>query len=313
MCLKKRRGSGSGNQGDCMDIQIRQPVGDAIREGRGVVGLESVIFTHGLPSIHGPNAALDAEDEIQSAGAVPATCAISGGTAIIGLTGDEINDLSNHPPPKANSSSMIAAMGLGKNAALTAGATARLCHAAGIRVVATGGIGGVHDEDGFDISSDLHVLATCPLIVVCSGPKIILDIVNTFELLETLEIVVVGYRCSTAPGFYVRNSGIKVDHTAETVDDLVAIWRTGMDLNHPASVLVLNPPPEEHAFKQSEIDEIMMKIKSDALGAVSGKNVTPVVLSRLQEELGPSSITLNRALLRSNARLAGEISVSLAS
>jgi len=294
-----------------MNIQIRTIVANALRRASGVVGLESVVFAHGLPRDQGPDAALDVEQEVRAVGAIPATCAVSKGTALIGLTPEEITDIAHDPPQKANGSSMIACMGSGKSAALTAGATARLCHAAGIRVIATGGIGGIHRGSGFDISSDLHVLATCPLIVICSGPKIILDLVKTFELLETLEIIVVGYRCSTAPGFYVRDTGIMLENTVESVRDIVEIWNTARILNHPASVLVLNPPPIEYAFKQSTIDGIMKNMESDSTGSVNGKDVTPFVLSRLQAKLGPTAITLNRELLRSNARLAGEISVAL--
>ena len=284
---------------------------DAIREGGGVVGLESVVFTHGLPHDQGLTAAFSAEDEVRSAGGTPATCAIVDGTAIIGLTRAEIANLSRDSPPKANGSSMIASMGLGKSAALTAGATVRLCHASGISVVATGGIGGIHRGSGFDVSSDLHVLCTCPVIVVCSGAKIILDLHRTFEILETLEIITVGFRCSTAPGFYIRDTGIPLSDTAESIDDIVKIWQAARVLNHPASLLILNPPPKEHTFSPSKIEDILTDIERESTGSVRGKDVTPVILSRIQNALGPTAITLNRELLRSNARLAAEISVAL--
>ncbi len=293
--------------------RVNPRISEAKKEGKGIVGLESVVFCHGLPKPHGELAALEAEDAIREEGAEPATCAVIKGDLVVGLTSDEIKHLAAAPPRKTGPSSLAAIAAQGTSGATTAGATMLLSHSAGIRVVATGGIGGVHRGTTLDVSADLHVLSRLPLVVVCSGAKSILDLAATFELLESLEVTVIGYRTSELPGFYARETGISLNNTADSPKEITQAWHTARLLGMSAALLVVNPPPSKLAFPRNLVEHAISDVFRETTGArISGPMVTPAQLEHLQHKLGPQAIELNRALLVSNARLAAQISTLLA-
>lgn len=183
-----------------------------------------------------------------------------------------------------------------------------VAHAAGMSVVATGGIGGVHGGTRWDVSGDLASLATFPVVVVCSGPKIILDIPTTMELLETMGVTVVGFRTEEVPGFYVSSTGIPVAHRVDTVEEVVEVWRACRSLGCRGALLVLNPPPPAWAFDAAEVREALEDLPTPG---AAGPMVTPVLLAALQHRLGERAITLNRTLLVENATLGGRIARAL--
>ena len=293
-------------------IDIRPGIQRALDEGTGIVGLESVVFCHGLPSPHGVTAALESERAVLREGAVPASCAVLRGRPVVGLRPEEIESLAADPPPKAGPADLAPLLASRMSGATTAGSTIRICDMAGIKVVATGGIGGVHSGTDLDISADLHILSTCSSLVVCSGPKSILDLQKTYALLETTGVTVVGYRTEIAPGFYTSETDIALRHTAESPEELAEIFGKALLLESSA-VLVLNRPPTDLAFASSEIEQcVEASAREIREKKISGSDVTPAQLSLIQQRLGKRAIDLNQALLISNARLAAAISIRIA-
>ncbi len=295
-------------------IQIEKNVQEAIRNEMGVVGLESVVLAHGLPKSVALETAVDVERTVREEGALPVTWAVLDGRANAGLSHCEKQSIVQSPPPKTGPASLAALMGLGQSGATTAGATMVLSHSIGIRVVATGGIGGVHRHAPWDVSADLHFLATLPLVVVCSGAKSILDLPRTLELLETSGVTMIGYGTSEFPGFYSRGTGLDLRHRADSPREIADIWRAARLLQMPTTILVLNPPPADLAFPREIVEDAVIEvIRASDKQDLRGPDVTPAQLGRLQKRLGPRSIELNRALLIENARLAAKISLLVGS
>lgn len=295
-------------------LRVSKEIQDALDSGKGVVGLESVVLSHGLPKAVGLKTAVEVRRTVRRFGAMPATCAILHGKAHVGLSRRELASFVHSPPPKANPSSLPAVLGLKQSGACTASATMVLCHRVGIRVVATGGIGGVHRGTSWDISSDLRFLGSLPLIVVCSGIKSILDVSRTVEILESLGVPVVGYKTTSLPGFYTRDTGISLSCSVDSPRQIVDMWTVKEALGIPTAVLIMNPPPKDLAFPQEEVEKAVQSVlretkKSD----LHGPEVTPAQLGMLQRKLGPESVELNRTLLVENSRLAAEIAAVLSS
>jgi pseudouridine-5'-phosphate glycosidase len=299
-----------------LPIDILPEVAAAIAAGAPVVALESTIVAHGMP--YPQNAALGAELEaiLRGAGAVPATIAVLAGRIRVGLDRDGLETLARgRGIAKASSRDLAAVVVAGGSAGTTVSATMRIAALAGIRVFATGGIGGVHRgvAETFDISADLQELAATPVAVVCAGAKSILDIPRTLEMLETLRVPVIGHRTSAFPAFYVRDSGCPVDHRLDTPEQLAAAIDLHLRLGSGSGLLIANPIPEPAALAAAEIDGAISAALDEARRAgVAQKAVTPFLLARLVALSGGRSLAANIALVRDNAALAGRIAVALA-
>jgi pseudouridine-5'-phosphate glycosidase len=289
-------------------LRVSKEIQDALDSGRGVVGLESVVLSHGLPKAVGLKTAVEVRRTVRRLGAMPATCAILNGEARVGLSRRELAAFVHSPPQKVNPSSLPPVLSLKQSGACTASATMVLCHRVGIHVVTTGGIGGVHRGTSWDISSDLRFLGSLPLIVVCSGIKSILDVPRTVEILESLGVPVVGYKTSSLPGFYTQDMGISLSYIVDSPHQIAEMWAVKETLGIPAAILIMNPPPEDLAFPQEEVEKAVQTVlKETKKSDLHGPEVTPAQLGMLQQKLGPQSVELNRTLLVENSRLAAEI------
>lgn len=295
-------------------MRLSPAVEAALRARRGVVGLESSVFAQGLSAPHNAEAAKRMDAAICAAGAIPAITAIVRGQPVAGLLPDELSRfLGRGAVRKASARDLAVAMAEGCDASTTVAASLLLCHLAGIRVLATGGIGGVHRAPPFDESADMIELARTPMIVVCSGAKSVLDLPATIERLETLGITVIGYRTSEFPGFHYASTGIPVPSRQDDIADIVATYRAQRALNHPAAVLVVQEPPPEEALPRDEVDAAIAAALSSARDAgIRGAATTPWLLTALGDATGGRTIRVNLALLEANARLAAELSVRLA-
>ena len=274
------------------------------------VALESAVITHGLPRPHNLDAARAMQHAVCEAGATPHIIAVLRGMPCIGLSDSELEWLAEYPAP---SKIALHNLGIARAMRLTGGttvaATIHLAHQAGIAVMATGGIGGVH-RDGRDISGDLPTLARTPVLIVCSGAKAILDLPATREWLETHGIPIVGYGTDELPGFYTALTGLRVDAVVHDVDALVDMWRAHRALG--TAMLVVQPPPQEYALAPNELDALLQQaIAECAAAGVAGAATTPWLLARLAELSDGRTLAVNHALLEANARLAGAIAHAL--
>jgi pseudouridine-5'-phosphate glycosidase len=300
-------------------FEIRDDVADALAARRGVVALESTVVTHGLPAPEGVEAATECESEVAATGALPATIGVLDGRIRVGLTRDELTRLAGAPggakAVKLNLGNLAAQLIAGGAGSTTVAATTFAAARAGIEVFATGGIGGVHRgaAESFDVSTDLAALARHPVAVVCAGAKAILDLPKTVEALETLGVPVLGYRTDQFPAFYRRESGLRVDHRFDAIADLARAVRAHFDLGMGSGVVIANPVPAEHEMARELYESSIAQALDEARReAVRGRAVTPFLLERLRQLTGSASVLANRALLRHNARVAGELSVALA-
>jgi pseudouridine-5'-phosphate glycosidase len=298
-------------------LTLAPEVDQAIRAGAPVVALESTVISHGMPYPANVATALELEALIRAEGAVPATIAVLDGRIRVGLTRAEIERLGNGQTPVSKLSRrdlpvVLAQGGLG---ATTVAATMIAARMAGIPVFATGGIGGVHRgaPTTFDISADLQELARTSVAVVCAGAKSILAIGLTLEVLETLGVPVLGFGTSAFPAFYTRTSGFGVDARVDSPAEVAAICRTKWAMGLEGGVLVANPVPAAYALAPSIIEPAIAQALEEAqAGGITGKRVTPFLLARVKELTGGDSLDTNVALIRNNARLAGQIAVELA-
>lgn len=304
-------------------LVISDEVRQALAAGRAVVALESTLIAHGLPWPENLETARAAEQAIYESGAVPATIAVLAGKFRVDLTPNELEILArpagrggDQPPTIAKASRrdlplMIAA---GRDAATTVAGSIAIAAMAGIRILATGDIGGVHRGAGesFDISSDLMELARCPVAVVCSGAKSILDLRLTLEVLETYGVPVIGYRTDEFPAFYARSSGLPVSARVDAPEDAAAVIRAAIEIGQPAGLLVTNPVPTEFAIAAGQLEAHIQTALADAARmAIAGPALTPFLLARLRELTAGRTLAANRALVVANARLAGEIACAL--
>ena len=284
--------------------------------GGGVVALESTLISHGLPHPDNIEVARSAEDAVRSSGAVPATIAVLDQQAHIGLDDTAINRLATDTGVvKLSRRDLAAAMSSAVNApsagATTVSATMILAHHVGIRVFATGGIGGVHRgvADTMDISADLFELAQTPVATVCSGPKVILDLPRTREFLETMGVTVIGYGCNTMPAFWARSSGLPVDMRVDTPQDVASVIAARSDLGIGGSVLVCNPVAEELSI---DFEQIESWISGCINNTPPGAAATPWLLAQIDQLSGGRSLAANKRLIIDNAALGGEIAIALA-
>jgi pseudouridine-5'-phosphate glycosidase len=297
-------------------LVVSPEVAAARAAGRPVVALESTIIAHGLPWPDNLAIARELEATVRANGGVPATIAVVDGLPHIGLPAEVLERLARDGSrfAKAGATDLAVHAARGSSAATTVSATVVLAARAGIRVFATGGIGGVHRGDTGDVSHDLVALAQTPIAVVSAGAKAILDLPRTVELLETLGVLVIGYRTGAFPAFYTRASGVALDHRADTAGELAAIARARWSDLHAGGILVCNPIPDAAALEATAIDMAIATALAEATAAnITGKQLTPFLLARLAEVTGGASIRANRALALHNAEVASELAVALAS
>lgn len=291
-------------------FRIAPAVAAALEGGKPVVALESTLFAHGLPRPQNLDVARDLERLLAEAGVVPATVGVVGGEAVVGLSGAEIELLATTDVAKASTRDLPLVAATGGHAATTVAATARLAHRAGVRVFATGGLGGVHRgaATSFDESADLHELSVTPVTVVCAGVKSILDVAATLERLETLAVSVAGYRTVRFPGFFVADSGHPVTWTLDGVDQVVAAMAAREELGLSSALVVANPVPEAEELDPALHDRLLADALAAAAAAgVEGQRVTPFLLDHLQRASGGASLRANLAAVRHNVELAAEI------
>jgi pseudouridylate synthase len=293
-------------------LKIAPAVRDALTAGAAVVALESTIVAHGMPYPRNVATALAVEGEICQAGAVPATIAVIDGTIRVGLSPDEIEWLgSARDVLKLSRNDLAWAVAAGKHGATTVAATMLCAHLAGIRIFATGGIGGVHRgaEATFDISADLEELARTPVAVVCAGAKALLDLPKTLEVLETRGVPVVGYRTDEFPAFWSRSSGLPVPIRVELPGDVARLLEVKWALGLEGGALICNPFDGIPAAEiESAIHTALTECEQQG---VSGKRVTPFILRRIAELTEGRSLEANIELVKSNARLAAAIALAL--
>ena len=296
-----------------MKINFNSEVSDAIRDGRPLVALESTVIAHGLPYPHNLETANKLEAAVRESGAVPATIAVFGGEFYVGLTADQIEQLATRKDIRKISRRDLPVAVAGRmDCATTVATTTFIAQRAGIKVFATGGIGGVHRGYSSDISADLPELARTPISVVCSGAKIVLDLPATREWLETHGITVLGWRCDDMPAFYSSSSGLAIDERVENADDAAAVAAARDDLGLTNSILVTVPVPAEFEIDRVELEAILVDAitLADEKG-IRGKEITPFLLSQMSERSGGRTLAANIALLENNARVAASIAVAM--
>ena len=293
-------------------LDINPEVAAALAENRSVVALESTIISHGMPYPQNVETALNVEKIIRENGAVPATIAIIGGRLKVGLTESEIDYLgrSGKNVTKASRRDLAVLVAKGMDGATTVTTTMMIAAMAGIRVFATGGIGGVHRgaETSMDISADLEELANTPVLVVCAGAKAILDLKLTLEYLETHGVPVIGFGTEELPAFYSRHSGLKVDYRMDSAEEVARAFNVQKKLGLKGGMLVTNPIPEEYAMD----DAVINKAIDDAIDemnrlGIHGKEATPFLLAKVKEITGGDSLESNIRLVFNNALVASRI------
>ncbi len=297
-------------------LDVAEEVAVALRDGEAVVALESTIISHGMPQPQNIETALRVERTVRESGAVPATIAILGGRLKAGLTTDEIHYLGEQGQALAKTSRRDIALVVsrGKDGATTVAASMIIAAMAGIRVFATGGIGGVHRgvTETMDVSADLEELATTDVAVVCAGIKSVLDIGRTLEYLETKGVPVVGYRTDSMPAFYTVSSGFPIDYRVETAAEVAAALNAKREMGLSGGMVVANPIPAEHALDDDEIGVVIDEaIREMGRLGITGKDTTPFLLARIAERTGGRSLAANIELVVNNARLAAEIATAL--
>ena len=297
-------------------LDIAPEVGAALKEGRPVVALESTIISHGMPYPQNVETARNVEDIIRSEGAVPATIAIIGGKMKVGLSADEIEYLGKKgmAVTKASRRDLPVLAAKGMDGATTVASTMIIAAMAGIKIFATGGIGGVHRgaETTMDISADLEELGRTDVTVVCAGAKSILDIGLTLEYLETKGVPVLGYGTDELPAFYCRESGFGVDYRVDTPEELAATIKAKHDLGVHGGILVGNPIPKEYEMPKAMADRaIDIAVKKAEENGIKGKQLTPFLLALVKEMTGGMSLDSNIQLVYNNARVAAKTAVAL--
>ncbi len=295
-----------------MGVQVRADVREALADGSPVVALESTLISHGLPHPQNFEVAREAEGVVREEGAVPATVGVIGGVAKVGLNEAELELMATATGiPKLSARDLPVAAAKGGHGATTVAATAHLAALAGIRLFATGGLGGVHREarESWDISADLAALAQTPVAVVCSGVKSILDVSATLEYLESLGVPVVGYRTARFPGFYLTESGTLLDWSVEDEGEAARVILAMPLLGLEGSGLVIaNPLPEDQQLDR-ELHDRALRAGLEELKrrGVRGKDVTPFLLDRFATETKGESLRVNRLIILNNARVAARV------
>lgn len=296
-------------------IKYSSEVAQALKTGKPIVALESTIISHGLPRPSNLDVALECESIVRDGGAVPATIALLDGKILIGLEASELEAIANRDDiAKASIRDLAVIVAQNKSAATTVAATAHIAAVAGIKVFATGGLGGVHRgaSESFDESADLTALSQLDMTVVCAGVKSILDVHATLERLETLAIGLVGYRTNSFPGFYLTDSGFTLEHRVENAAEIAKIIKTRTDIaTQFKSLIVANPVKVE--MPKARHDEILASGLARAQqDGIDGKAVTPFLLEHFHKASDGESLKINTEIIKSNCALAAEIAVALA-
>ena len=294
-------------------LRLNPEVDSALAAHQPVVALESTVIAHGLPRPHNLETALRMEEQVRSQGAVPATIAVIEGEFHVGLTATQRELIANQDDVrKLSTRDLPIARARRWNGATTVASTIWIAHQAGLQVFATGGIGGVHLGSLPDVSADLPELARTPMIVVCSGAKIVLDLPATREWLETHSITVAGYECGELPAFYSRRSGLPVDVRCDAAAEVVEIFKAQRELGLQSALLVTVPVPGD-----AEVDgDLLLRVLNESLTEaerqrITGRDVTPFLLARMAEQSEGATLRANIALLENNARVAAEIARAL--
>jgi pseudouridine-5'-phosphate glycosidase len=294
---------------------FKDEVREALERGRPVVALESTLISHGFPYPENLKVAGEIEEIIRGCGVVPATIAVIKGKIKVGLARGELEFMATSKDIlKASRRDLAVIVAKGLNGATTVAATMIVAEMAGIKIFATGGIGGVHRgaEKIFDISADLQELARTPVVVVCSGAKAILDLPLTKEYLETMGVPVIGFGSEELPAFYCRESGLKVDYVVNDEVEAVKIIRAMQDLGLGGGIIIANPVPEEYALSMEYMNEVIEEaVRAAEKEGVKGKKLTPYLLGRINELTGGKSLKANIELVKNNARVAAKIAYEL--
>lgn len=297
-----------------MNLYYNEEVSAALAKNKPVVALESTIISHGMPYPQNLETALAVEADVREAGAVPATIAILEGQLRVGLSPSELSALAQAKDvAKVSRRDLPVIVAQGRWGATTVATTMILAAMAGIRVFATGGIGGVHRgaERTMDISADLQELARTDVAVVCAGAKAILDLPLTLEYLETFGVPVLGYKTDEFPAFFSRESGLSVDARVDTPEDAARIMRAKWDMGLSGGLLIANPVPAEWSMDKASVDSAVAQALEAAREAgIFGREVTPFLLKKVKELTGGESLEANIALVRNNARLAGQVAAA---
>ena len=294
-------------------LNISTDIASALATNKPVVALESTVIAHGLPRPTNLQLAKRLETDLRAAGVTPATIGIIGGKLTVGLNDEQIRLLAEDSSVKKISTRDVpVAVARGWNGATTVASTSWIAHRAGIRVFATGGIGGVHRGTLPDISADLPELARTPIIVVCSGAKIVLDLPATREWLETHGVTVVGFECDEMPAFYSRHSGLPVDVRASSANEVVEIFNSQRNLQMDTALLLTVPVPQEFEVDAEQLRRVLNEAleKAERQG-ITGRDVTPFLLAQMAQFSEGTTLRANISLLENNARVAAEIAKAL--
>ncbi|MDQ2747454.1 MAG: pseudouridine-5'-phosphate glycosidase [Acidobacteriota bacterium] len=295
-----------------MNIKYNAEVAAAFKDKNPIVALESTVIAHGLPFPKNLETAKNLEKIVRENGACPATIAVFDGEFHVGLNDEQIERLATDQTiRKISPRDLPIAVAKRLNCATTVATTSFIAHHAGIKVFATGGIGGVHRGFDWDVSADLPTLANTPMTVVCSGAKIVLDLPATREWLETNGVSILGWQCDELPAFYSRTSGLPVDERVEIVSEIAEIARARDELNLPGAILVTVPVPQKFEIDKEELEKILAEllILADEKNII-GKEITPFLLARMAEKSAGRTLAANIALLENNARIAAQIAVA---
>lgn len=296
-------------------VHVSDQVTHAVESGAPVVALESTIFTHGLPRPRNLAVALEAEELVRAAGAVPATIGVYRGVPTVGLTTEQITVLSNADGiDKVSLRDLPVVASLGRHGGTTVAATAYLAHLAGVRIFATGGLGGVHRgaSESFDESADMTTLAVTPITVISAGVKSILDIGATLERFETLNLPVIGYGTRRYPGFYVSDSGYRLQYSVDSPEEAAKVVSTRDALGLQQAVLLANPVDESLQLPPSVLDDVLRRAWEEAeRQGIGGNAATPFLLDFIQRETGGQSLEVNVAVYRGNVTLGAKVAVAL--
>ncbi|MCY7376367.1 MAG: pseudouridine-5'-phosphate glycosidase [Pyrinomonadaceae bacterium] len=296
-----------------MNLKFNEEVAAALENKQPLVALESTVIAHGLPSPQNLETAKNLEKIVRANGAIPATIAVFDGEFCVGLNENQIERLAvDKTIRKISRRDLPIAVGRKLNCATTVSTTAFIAHRAGIKVFATGGIGGVHRGFAADVSADLPELARTPIVVVCSGAKIVLDLPATREWLETNGVCVLGFRCDELPAFYSRKSGLFVDEKIETVLEVAEIARARDELNLKSAILLTVPVPEKFEIEREDLEKILDEsLKFADENKINGKEITPFLLSEMSKRSAGKTLAANIALLENNAEIAAQVAVKL--
>lgn len=294
-------------------MALNAEVTRARQMGLPLVALESAVITHGLPRPENLTLALALERVVREQGAIPATVGVLDGRVHVGLTRAQLERLAQEDGArKISRRDFGIALARRENGGTTVAGTLIAARLAGVKVFATGGIGGVHRNAPFDVSADLPELARSPLVVVCAGAKSILDLPATVETLETMGVAVIGYQTDEFPAFYARESGLPVTVRVDSPAEIAAIARAHWNLGLESAILVVQPPPAAVALPASQMEAVVAQALAEAEAArIRGAAVTPFLLSRVSQLSGGASLQANLALLENNARLAAQVAAAL--